>query len=104
MPAQLTIAPAAARDLDTIRLWLTQPGAGKTAAATLADIGDAVDELAEAPYRWAESEDHPGTRSRVVRRHTIVYETDPHSGPAAVDATHVRVLRVFRPGQSRSTL
>lgn len=72
MPAQLTLAPAAARDLDNVRLWLTQPGAGATAHASLIDISDAIETIA-----------------------------DPHPGPAPAYATLVRVLRVFRPGQSR---
>lgn len=104
MPTQLTLAPAAARDLDNVRLWLTQPGAGATAQASLIDISDAIETIADAPFQCPLSRDHPDTRARVVRRHTIVYETDPHPGPAPAYATLVRVLRVFRPGQSRDRL
>ena len=84
------------RDLNGIQRWLTQPGSGLRARLTISRITRALTELQFAPYRWPMSE-HPGVRQRLVEGHTVIYRID--------DATlQVRIIRIFGPGQNRSTL
>ncbi|MGP9821625.1 type II toxin-antitoxin system RelE/ParE family toxin [Salinarimonas sp. NSM] len=104
MPARLSLAPAAARDLDDIRGWLTQPGAGRAAAEMLFQILDAVDDVALAPFRWAPSRSHPGMRVRYVRGHAIIYEAEPDLPGTPIENVDVLILRVFAPGQNRTDL
>ncbi|MFN3686383.1 type II toxin-antitoxin system RelE/ParE family toxin [Salinarimonas sp.] len=101
MPARLRIAPAAARDLDKVRLWLRQPGSGRQASLALRNIAAAIADLASAPFRWPESVDHPRRRVRIVRGHTIVYRVEPDDPLLPAEETRVIVLRVFQPRQNR---
>ncbi len=100
MSFKITIARAAAADLAAVRIWLTQPGAGRRAATRLSDIRSAIRALRSDPYRWPAGE-HAGTRDRTVAEHRIVYRIigESRSGDAEVE-----VLRVFGPGQSRDEL
>lgn len=104
MRATLTIAPAAARDLNAIRVWHTQAGAGARAAETLRAISAAIPELSDTPFRWPPSLDHAGRRARVVRGHTIIYRVRPDDSETPLDRIRVHVLRIFRPRQSRDAL
>ena len=97
---RLTIVRGAARDLDSARRWLTQPGAGGHAARRLAALGAAIRDLREHPCRWPKGE-HTGVRERHVEGHRVSYEVVPDTGDDAT-AGDVTVLRVFGPGQDRT--
>ena len=97
---RLTIARGAARDLAEARHWLTQPGAGSSAARRLAALGGAVRDLRNHPCRWPKG-GHAGVRERQVEGHRIAYEVVPDTGNDAT-AGDVTVLRVFGPGQDRT--
>ena len=97
---RLTIARGVARDLAEVRRWLTQPGAGGSAARRLAAVGAAVRDLRDFPCRWPKGS-HIGVRERYVEGHRIAYEVVPDTGDDAT-AGDVTVLRVFGPGQGRT--
>lgn len=102
MTRRVDPAPAALRDLDSIRRWLRQPGAGWVAREKLRRIRDAIGQLRHAPCRWPEG-DHPGVREIPVEGYRILYEVDPDTSDNRT-AGNVRVLRVFGPGQDRTAL
>ncbi len=94
-------APALA-DLEAIREWLLQPGAGQRAARRLAHIVEALAELREAPCRWALSE-HDGARQRIVEGYKVIYRVQSDTGDNET-AGDVLVVRIFGPGQLSSRL
>lgn len=89
----------AARDLNGIRAWFTQFGAGARAQRRLAHIERAILELADHPCR------HPredrGRREFTVEEHRVQYRVYRDTGRDET-AGDVRVLRIFGPGQHRS--
>lgn len=91
------ISDPALADLEEIREWLQQPGAGRKAARRLANIMEALAELHTAPCRWSWSV-HVGARQRIVEGYKIIYRILPDTGHDDT-AGDVTVVRVFGPGQ-----
>lgn len=103
MPRKLDLAPKAAADIDGIRRWLTQPGAGQAARRRLAVIRASISRLRLHPCRYPVCE-HPGVRELPCDGgYRVLYEVLPDTGPDAT-AGDVWVLRVFGPGQLRERL
>ena len=96
MTRTLTYAPRALRDLEAVRLWFHQAGAGPRSRRRYDNIRAAIDRLIEFPcYPMG---DHPGRREMSCEGHWVIYRVDPDSGSNAT-AGDVLVLRVFGPGQ-----
>jgi plasmid stabilization system protein ParE len=98
----LTIAPAALRDLAGVRDWLRQPGAGIIARRKLQNIRAAIRVLKQMPCLWAYG-DHPDIREIPVEGYRVLYEVKPDTGHSQT-AGDVVVLRVFGPGQDRRAI
>ena len=99
----LIYAPRAREDLDAIRRWLTQPGAGPAARRRLTAVRIAIERLREHPCLYPVGQ-HPGVRELpCAGGYRALYRVIPDTG---LDETagDVRVLRVFGPGQSRGLL
>ena len=99
-PRRLIYAPKARDDLESIRLWLKQPGSGPVAWRKLAAIREEIRRLQEAPCIWSVGQ-HPGVRELpCAGGYRVFYDliTDTGSNDTAGD---VRILRVFGPGQDR---
>ena len=92
MPRQVWLSDSAAEDLERVRDWLTQSGAGLAAASKLADLLESLAELAETATRYPTDPDRP--LHRYVARHG--YWIRFRIGPDAII-----VSRVFGPGQNR---
>ncbi len=88
-------------DLERVQRWYAQPGAGLAAKARLRRILAAIRSLQRNPIIWPRGE-RPGTREHRAEGHTIVYIVDPDTGDSRT-AGDVYVLRVFGPGQDRSS-
>ena len=99
MRLRLSVSEAASIDLEQMREWLTQSGAGGRAATRLKSILDALERLAEAPHLWPAG-DVPGTQECKLGGYVVVYRANC-AGPGRTGATEVEVLRVFGPGQLR---
>jgi plasmid stabilization system protein ParE len=102
MARKLQFSDKAVDDLSALRLWYSQPGAGRTAKRRAQAIAAAIRRLRQNPCRYVRGE-HPGTRQMVVEGHVVVYVVDPDTGRDKT-AGDVLVLRVFGPGQSRGVL
>jgi plasmid stabilization system protein ParE len=99
---QVTLSAAADDDLDSIILWLTQPGAGVRAARRRERIAEAIAELAVNPCLWPVG-GHLGVRERPIEGHRLMYQVSPDTGSNAT-AGDVLVIRIFGPFQDRSRL
>ena len=99
MARKLEYSRPARGDLEQMRAWLNQPGAGRRAKNRARRIVETVKSLREAPVAWPIG-DMPGTRECVVEGYTIVYSVDPDTGSNRT-AGDVYVVRVFGPGQHR---
>lgn len=82
-----------------MRAWYSQPGAGPKAQARIARILDAIEDLRERPTRSAKGK-APGTRTRLVEEHRIVYRVSNDTGDDDT-AGDVQIVRIWRPGQNR---
>ncbi|MDR3535472.1 MAG: type II toxin-antitoxin system RelE/ParE family toxin [Acetobacteraceae bacterium] len=103
MPRKLRYTHRALADLDAIRLWQTQPGAGLAAVRQLIAIRAAIRRLRQDPCLHP-CGDHPGVRELPCEGgYRVLYQVDPDTGRSA-SAGDVMVLRVFGPGQSRDQL
>lgn len=101
MPGRLLYTPEAREDLDTIRAWLTQPGAGPAARRRLAAIRTAISRLRQHPCLYPAGQ-HSGVRELPCDGgYRALYRVTPDTGSNAT-AGDVRVLRVFGPGQHRA--
>lgn len=100
MPRRIYYTAAALDDIERMRRWYSQPGAGKTAKERARRIAAAVRSLRRDPIMWPRGEIR-GTRERTVEGYTIVYLVDPDTNDLQT-AGNVFVLRVFGPGQDRS--
>lgn len=100
MARSVRLAAAAARDLASIRAWLTQPGHGASARRRLTAIYAAMENLRTYPYLHPASA-HPGVREAFASGHCVMYELHPDTGDS-LTAGDVVVLRIFGPGQSRT--
>ena len=101
MPRVVRLAPRARHDMSAIRRWQMQPGSGAAARRRVLAILDAIDRLAEFPCLGAVG-DHPGRREISCQGHRIIYRVAPDTLDNAT-AGDVLVLRVFAPGQDRSS-
>ena len=99
MPRRLSYTDEARDDLNTIRLWLTQPGSGLPARRRLAAIRAAINWLRQYPCLYPTGE-HPGVRERPCDGGYRVAPDTGHNDTAG----DVVVLRVFGPGQSRQRI
>lgn len=98
----LTITDPALADLDAVRRWLQQSGAGRKAARRLKNIEYALIELCDAPCRWGWS-DHEGARQRSVDGYKIIYRVLLDTGDNDT-AGDVVVVRIYGPGQLSAQL
>jgi plasmid stabilization system protein ParE len=99
VPRRLDFAPEAADDLERLRRWHAQPGAGQAAERRMRAILAAIWRLRRTPCLHPHSV-RPGTRQMVIEDHVVVYELHPDTGRNAT-AGDVMVLRVFGPGQDQ---
>lgn len=103
MPRELEYTDKAIADLDAIRGWLTQPGAGPAARKRLLWVWVSIERLIDYPCLWPAGQ-HSGVRELPCDGgYRALYEVAPDTGHNET-AGDVRVLRVFGPGQDRSTL
>ncbi len=95
---QVVLSPEARDDLQRIRAWYTQQGAGPRAKQRLLHVLDSIEDIAAAPNRWPIDPEVPGTRYRVVEGHFIRYAivTDP------MKPSTLFVHRIFGPGMQRA--
>lgn len=103
MPRTLSYTEQALDDLDGLRRWYTQPGAGPAAQRKLIAVLDAAEDLRSHPCPWPTGP-HSGVRKRpCVGGWRALYRVTPDTDRD--DTTgDVRVLRVDGPGQDRSLL
>lgn len=99
MARSLSYSREASADIEVVRWWYAQPGAGRTAQRRIRAILAAIGRLRQHPSRYPHG-DHPGTRRMAVEGHAVIYEVIPDTGHDAT-AGDVVVLRVFGPGQDR---
>ena len=103
MPRTLRYTMAAIADLDAIRRWQMQPGAGAASLRRLRRLRAAIQRLRQDPARYPVGE-HPGVREMPTESgHRVMYVVTPDTGHRD-GAGDVFVLRVFGPGQSRTQL
>ena len=100
MPRELAYTDQALADLEAIRRWLTQPGAGPAARRKLAAVWAALERLTQNPCLYAIGQ-HRGVRELpCAGGYRALYEVIPDTGRNET-AGDVRVLRVFGPRQDR---
>ena len=103
MRRKLDYADEAIDDLDVIRRWLTQPGAGPAALRRLKAVHASIRRLRQMPCLYPVM-DQPGTRELPCPHgYRVLYEVNPDTGRND-SAGDVMVLRVFGPGQDRRPL
>ena len=103
LPRRLIYAPRAREDLDAIRRWLTQPGAGPSARRRLTAIRATINRLRGHPCLFPVGQ-HSGVRELPCDGgYRTLYRVTPDTGRSET-AGDVLVLRVFGPGQSRDRL
>jgi plasmid stabilization system protein ParE len=103
VPRKLDYADEAIEDLKAIRRWLTQPGSGPRAQRRLRAIRAAINRLKQRPCLYPVGQ-HPGVRELPCDGgYRALYEVLPDTGRDET-AGDVLVLRVFGPGQDRTTL
>lgn len=86
------LSTAAVRDLEGIRAWLTQPGAGIVAAQELADLLESLRDLPDTAMRFPVDPDRPSHRYLSQHGYWIRFRIGPDL---------IFVSRVFGPGQNR---
>src|SRR5258706_2820748 len=102
MARKLIYAPTARDDLEAIRRWLHQPGAGSRAAGPWIAIRRSIQDLRRDPLVWPVGE-HPGIRERPTAGYRVMYAVAAARANRAT-AGDVTILRVFGPGQDRRRL
>lgn len=80
------------RDIEHIKEWLTQPGAGEIAATKLLELLESIADLPETATRYPADPDRPS--HRYVARHGYWIRF-------RIGRDLVFVSRVFGPGQNR---
>lgn len=102
MTRRLIYAPRARDDLDAARRWLTQPGSGSAAWRRLVAIRADLRRLRQYPCLYPVGQ-HPGVRELpCAGGYRALYEVIPDTSRDET-AGDVRVLRVFGPGQDRTS-
>jgi plasmid stabilization system protein ParE len=103
VPRQLRYTEKAGDDLDDVRRWLTQPGAGPVAQRRLAAIRADIRRLKQHPCLYPVGQ-HPGVRELpCAGGYRALYRVNPDTGRDET-AGDVIVLRVYGPGQDRRRL
>ena len=97
MARTVAFTRAAAQDLERVRDWYSQPGAGERANAVVGRILDAIEDLKERPVSWPHGR-RMYTRERPVEGHRIIYRVTPDTDDNRT-AGNVQVLRIRRPYQ-----
>ena len=92
MPRDVWLSDAAADDLERIREWLTQPGAGIAAATKLANLLESLSELPETGMRYPTDPDRPSYRYIAQHGYWIRFR---------IGLDFIFVARIFGPGQNR---
>lgn len=92
MPRYVWLSDSAAEDLERVRDWLTQPGAGLVAAGKLADLLESLVALSETATQHPTDPDRPS--HRYVARHGYWIRF-------RIGRDAIFVARVFGPGQNR---
>ena len=101
MPRRLELSEDAIHDVNAIRRWLTQPGAGPAALRRLKAVQSSIRGLQQHPCRYPIGDD-PGVRELPCPHgYRALYEVHPDTSRNET-AGDVTVLRVFGPGQDRS--
>jgi plasmid stabilization system protein ParE len=98
---QVILSSRAQADLNAIKSWLTQPGAGPRAHGRLAEIVSALERLGTEARRWPAylRADTPNIRRRSVAGHTVIYEIaeDVADGSSLIVFVHY----IHAPGRFR---
>jgi len=103
VPRRLRYTDKALADLDAIRGWLTQPGAGQAARRKLMAVRASIRRLRQHPCLYPIGQ-YPDVRELPCDGgYRALYRVTPDTESNAT-AGDVQVLRVFGPGQDRSTL
>jgi plasmid stabilization system protein ParE len=103
VPRRLRYTDKALADLNAIRGWLTQPGAGQVARRKLMAVRASIRRLRQHPCLYPIGQ-YPGVRELPCDGgYRALYRVTPDTG-SNTTAGDVQVLRVFGPGQDRSTL
>lgn len=103
MPRKLDYTEEAIDDLDAIRRWLTQPGAGSRARHELATIRADSRRLQQSPCLYPIGQ-HLGVRELpCAGGYRALYQIRPDTGRNDT-AGDLLVVRVYGPGQDRGTL
>jgi len=92
---RVDLLPRAKHDLERLRAWLRQPGAGPRAAREFAEVTKAVRALRQHPVTPPRSA-IPGYREKVIHGCKIIYRVDPDHG-RNVGAGDVLVARIRLP-------
>jgi plasmid stabilization system protein ParE len=102
MPRRLAYSDAAVDDIERMRRWFSQPGAGDIAKKRALRIAHAIRELQRDPIAWPPGP-HRGTRQRHIEGYTVVYRVVPDTNDRRT-AGDVYIVRLFGPGQDRAAL
>ena len=94
MRAGLAVTPAAAQNLDTIRAWFRQSGAGPASQRRLARLLGALDSLVDYPNRGRRIGTGPIRIATSERQRIVTAATHAAAGNTVV------ILRILGPGQS----
>lgn len=92
MARAVLFSDAASRDFEHIKAWLTQPGAGKSAAAKLLNLLETIAELPETAMRHPIDPDRPSHRYVAQHGYWIRFR---------IRRDFIFVSRLFGPGQNR---
>lgn len=102
-PRRLRYTNKALSDLASINGWLTQPGSGPAARRRLVTIRAAIRRLRLHPCLHPPGQ-HPGVRELPCDGgYRALYRVTPDTGLSETSGD-ILVLRVFGPGQDRTTL
>jgi plasmid stabilization system protein ParE len=86
------LSHAAIDDLERVREWLKQPGAGPAAASKLADLLASLGELPQIAERYPIDPDRPSHRYIALHGYWIRFR---------IGIEMILVARIFGPGQNR---
>jgi len=99
MARKVDYSTSALRDIEQMRGWLSQRGAGARAKERIRLILKAIRTLGQDPVLWPIGAE-PGTRERIIEEYTVVYSVSPDTNDRRT-AGDVHILRLYGPGQDR---
>jgi len=100
MRRKVTTTADATDALQAARLWLTQPGSGRSGRRRWEYLRDAGKRLRGNAYLGAVLPEVPGHRQLVVSGYRVIYQVQPDTGENAT-AGDIRIVAVFGPGQDQ---